>query len=119
MILTKEQILERRLPTEAVDIGDGAQIMVRALPLHVIQQGQALETKDYGSDVFFFAHAVVDDTGKRLWSDADMSLIAQTVESGIIQVVVGAAFRLARIDDGMLDRIKKNWKSLGVETPGA
>jgi hypothetical protein len=118
VILTKEQILERRLPTEAIDIGDGMQIMVRALPLHVIQQSQSLTATDYGSDAFLFSHAVVSESGQRLYADADIPMLAQTVESSVIQLVVSAAFRLARIDEGMLERIKKNWKSLGVETPG-
>lgn len=118
MILTKEQILARRLPIEAVDIGEGQEIMVRAVPLHVIEQSRSVETKEYGSDAFLFAHAVVDATGNRLYTDADIPMLAQTVQTSIIQLVVAVTFRLAKIDDAMLEKIKKNWKSLGVEKSG-
>lgn len=118
MILTREQILEHRLPVEAIDVGNDMQILVRALPLHVIQKTGEIKSAEFSSDVFIFANAVVDAAGKRLYTDADMPMIAETVASPLVQLVVSTAYRLSRVDEVMLERIKKNWKSLGVETLG-
>lgn len=118
MILTKEQILAKRLPIEAVDVGEGAQILVRALPLHIVQQSQHINSIEYTSDAFIFVHAVVDESGNRLYTDAEIPMIAQTIETSLLNLVVSTSFRLGKIDDVTLERIKKNWQTLGISLSG-
>lgn len=118
MILTKEEILKRRLPTELVDVGEGAQIIVRALPLHIVQQSQHINSTEYSQDAFIFVHAVVDESGTRLYADSDITMIAQTIDTSLLNLVVSTSFKLGKVDDATLERVKKNWQTLGISISG-
>ncbi len=117
MLLTKEQILAHRLKTERVDIGDG-EIIVRALPTHVIERAKAVTAPEYGEDAYLFVNAVIDDAGKRLYTDEDAGAIAQTVDPGLIALVVSKAYQLAAVPAEMQERIKKNWNALAGKSSG-
>jgi len=117
MLLTKEQILSQRLPSERISVPwlDDSEIIVRALPHHVIER-KAKE--DEPEQAFIFVNAVVDENGKRMYTDADLKTISETVDRSLIELVVAAAYRLSSIPQERRDAIKKNWTTLAGATSG-
>lgn len=109
MLLTKHQILEQRLKTEKLDLGDDKEIIVRALPVHIVERAEKIQATDYGPDAFVFVNAVVDEQGKRIYADEDAAQVAEMVDGGLLQLVVSKSYALARLDPETRKRIKKNW----------
>lgn len=118
MILTKEQILQERLPTQKLDIPwiEGGEIMIRALPNAVIDRAQRIE--DGTGDQYIFVNAVIDESGKRLWVDEDAKTIGETVDRSLIEFVVMAAYKLSVIPEDRRKAIKKNSPIQATETSG-
>jgi hypothetical protein len=119
-VLTREQILERRLKVERVTIpGTNDEILVRAAPIHVVEKMHSVESPDYGADAYVFVQCVVGEDGKRLYKDEDAALIAQTIERGLLLLVSSKAISLGVLPKEVEDEIKKNWKSLPGAPSGA
>jgi hypothetical protein len=124
VLLTKEQILQRRLKVERVDIGQGGEVMVKACPLHVMERSNSgIKSEAFGNEAYVFVHVVVDEAGKRLYADEDVAMVASTVDTEVLQLVVSTSYRLAKVSPEAEERIKKNWKTLGIsqfgESPSA
>lgn len=112
MLMSREQILAQRLATERCKIpwlngAESSEIIVRAMSARVIEGLQNKEHK-FGSDVYVFVNSVVDENGKRLYTDEDQQLIAETIESGLIQYVWSIAWRLSELSAERKAAIKKN-----------
>lgn len=118
MILSKEQILSKRLGVEDVPIPweQEQSIRVRALPNHVIEHGEKLQDGTHGQ--FVFVNAVVDEGGDRMFSDDDANMVGETVDRALIELVVAAAYRLSSIPKDRQEAIKKNWITLAGESSG-
>lgn len=118
MILTRDQILQQRLPTETVEIPwiEGGQVRVRALPNHVVERAQQL--RDGTHDEYVFVSAVVNEKGERLWKDDEAESVGETVERSLIELVVAAAYRLSVIPEERRAAIKKNWPTPDTGTSG-
>jgi hypothetical protein len=109
MLLTKEQILAQRLPTERVKVPwlDDAEMIIRAMPSHVMQKCTQLNG-EYGEDAYVFVNTVVDENGKRLYSDADAVDLANTVDPSLIRFVWAKAWAVSQISPERQAEIKKN-----------
>jgi hypothetical protein len=120
MLMTKEQILQRRLRFETIHVPwiEGGEINVRALPGHVSQIAATMDAKD-SPNAYVFVNAVVDGSGNRLYTDEDAKQVGDTVENDLIQLVVAAAFRLSTVPKDRQEHIKKNWATLDGEASGA
>ena len=118
MILTREQILQQRLPTEMIEIPwiEGGEVLIRALPNAVIERSQRID--DGTSDQYVFVNAVINEKGERLWKDDDAPLVGDTVDRALIELVVAAAFRISVISEERREAIKKNWPTPVIETSG-
>lgn len=116
MLLTKEQILAQRLPSERVDIPwiQDAQIIVRALPQPLTE----IASNHEHWKGFVFVNAVVDEAGARLYSDDDAKKVVDTLDQSLIDLVVSKAYALAVIPDDRKEAIKKNWQTLLTATSG-
>lgn len=109
MILTAQQILEtQKHRTEPVELAQGQEVLVRSLPAHVVDGSQ----KAKNSDAYIFAHAVVDESGKRLFTDDQIDQIADTVASDVLSLVASKAFSLSIVPEARREEIKKNWQTL-------
>lgn len=121
MLMSKEEILARRLPVERISIpwvnGGERYLNVRALPIHLQQQANGLD-KGVNADAWIFVRAVVDDTGKRMFKDEDADNIAETIEDALLKVVAFAAYRLAQPTKEQAEAIKKNYESLRPANSG-
>lgn len=118
MLMTREQLLRQTLPTEVIEVPwiEGGEVRVRAVPVHI--QAQANEMRDKNADAFVFIHCVLDENGKRLYADSDFELVASTMDTGLLQLVVSAAYRLSVLDETKQAAIKKNWKTLAIDPSG-
>lgn len=120
MLLTREQILEQSLPRERCPVPwiEGGEIVVRAVPGHLMVQADQKPDPERPYDSFVFVNCVVDDKGNRLYKDSEAKMIADTVDTALIQFVVAKAFHLAEIPEERKDAIKKNWPNQDDETSG-
>lgn len=118
MLMTREQLLQQTLPTEVIDVPwiEGGQVCVRAVPVHI--QSRAMEMKEQNADAFVFIHCVLDDKGARLYTDKDLDIVSATVDTALLQLVAGTAYRLSLLDETKQEAIKKNWLSLDTDHSG-
>ena len=115
MILTAQQILDtQKHRVETIDLGEGKEVLVRALPSHVVDN--RLKAKD--ADAFIFIHAVVDEKGKRLFADEQLEEVTDTVSSDVLQLVASKALTLSIVSKERREEIKKNWKTLVEDASG-
>jgi hypothetical protein len=109
MLMTREQILAQRLPVERIRIPwiEDAEIIVRAMPSHVMQKCTQLNG-EYGEDAYIFVNTVVDENGNRLYADSDAATLANTVDPSLIKFVWAKAWGLSQIPPERQAEIKKN-----------
>ncbi len=109
MLMTREQILSQRLATERVKVPwmEDAEVIVRAMSALVID-GMQNKQHQFGSDVYVFVNTVVDENGKRMYSDEDQQMIQESVDPALIQFVWAVAWRLSMPSDEKKAAIKKN-----------
>lgn len=120
MLLTRDQILEQRLPQERVPVPwiEGGEVVVRAVPAHVMVRADNRDDPERPYDALVFVNVVVDEKGNRLYKDSEAKLVADTVDTALIRFVVAKAFHLAEIPEDRKEAIKKNWPTPDDEPSG-
>lgn len=109
-LLSKEDLLNQRLKTERVNIPwmDG-DIVVRALSYHCKEtMVRKAEDESFNQASYVFVNCVVDEEGKRLYSDRDAKSVAENVDSDLIDFVVAKVMNLSVMDKDKMEAIKKN-----------
>ena len=103
-----------RSRTETVVLGEGQEVIVRALPAHVVDGAQ----KAKNSDAYVFVNAVVDASGARLFKDDQIDSVAESISSDVLQLVSSKAYALSIVPKDRQEEIKKNWQTLRAEPSG-
>lgn len=114
MILNAAQLREQFAPkTERVQIFDtGHEVIVRALPAHIMDQASGHPK----SDAFVFANAVVDEQGKRYYTDEQVNEIADTISHEVVHFVALKAYQLGSVSPERQEVIKKKLGELFRKT---
>lgn len=115
MILTAQQILEtQRQRVEKLDLGDGKEVLVRSLPAHVVDGQQ----KAKNADAYVAVNALVDEQGKRLFTDDQVDLVAENIASHVLSLISSKAFSISIVPEARREEIKKNWQILRGDSSG-
>jgi len=107
-MLTREQILQHKLPTESVpcpELADGAALIVRRL---TAREFMALNAKIKADPDAAYAHwiaaTVVDEAGNRIFNESDAAALADQ-DFNLINRLTEAAIR---INGGGKEQAEKN-----------
>ena len=120
-LLTREQILAASdLPTEQVAVPEwGGEVIVKALSGaerdrfeagSMQQHGNRRELRLENIRARLVAVAVVDETGRRLFTDADVAALGRK-SAAALNRVFEAASRLSGITDADIEELEKNSSS--------
>lgn len=109
-VLTKEQILARRLPWEAVDIGDGQTIGVRGMShATFFEMNQRENDPGFDEDVFVALNCVVDQSGDPVFDCIDDAKdFAANNRTEVLTIIKMNAIRLSRAPDDVQELVKKS-----------
>lgn len=122
MFLTREKLLEQKLQRTTIDVpwikdndGNAAKLVVQQMSAKAMDEYRwLLTTKDRDEirksspNSFIFVNCVVDEDGKRLYTDEDLTLIAETVDPDLIDLVVQAVDEMTEASDERKDALKKS-----------
>lgn len=113
-VLTRDELFAQTLPTERVPLpwlGNDKEVIVRGMSARALD---AYARMIVGNDdpnssprSYVFVQCVVNEDGKRLYSDEDLDQIADNVDTAIIDVVVDAANRMSEISEERKAALKK------------
>jgi hypothetical protein len=127
-MLTREEILSAPdIGTETVDVPEwGGQIHIRTLTgaeydrwqeSILIRRGDRSQVKIQGARVQLIALCIVDDNGKRIFTDKDIPLLNKKSSAGIARVY-DAVCKQSRIGEGEVEELVKNSGIIGENDSG-
>lgn len=125
MILSREKLLAQTLRIERLTIpwieGDGGpqEVIVRALPFHVLERLQKLDSATENVQAIVFVQSVVDESGNRLFKDEDATLVGEKVDSSLLALVTATAYRLSTPTAAQAEALKKSSGQSSTEGSGA
>ncbi len=114
-LLSKTDLFEQRLPTNRIPIPWlEKEIIVQGMSMRALDAYARLLVSGEDSGIsprtFIFVQCVVNGKGKRVYSDSDITKIADTVDTALIDLVVDEADRLSKVTDERKAAIKKSSK---------
>lgn len=122
-LLSADEIRAHRLPTERLTcewMDPPRDVIVQALPGYFVEwiQRQTKDSPEFKAEAHVFVKALVDENGKRMFSDGDVDTVAERFDPALIEAVVAKAYFLSALSEETIAAVKKSLRIPAAEPSG-